>query len=79
MTEEKLSAHWAVLEPTARQRRRIERRVFDWLEARESSLAAEWLGMIRLHPIAGLALAAGSALALVILTPLGWLASTMLL
>jgi len=73
MSEEKLSIEWSLLEPTAEQRRKMERRVLTWLEARETSLAAEWLGLVKLQPLEALGYAAASALALVLLTPIGWL------
>jgi len=41
-------------------------------------LVSEWLSLVRENPIGGLALAAASALSLLTLTPLGWIASSML-
>ena len=43
MNDEELGDAWTTLEPTVRQRRRIDARVFAWLEARDTPLAAEWL------------------------------------
>lgn len=78
MNRQELTAQWVTLEPTARQRRRIENRVLEWLEAHETSLAAEWLDLIKVHPVAGLGYAAAGALSLVAVTPLSWLASSVL-
>jgi hypothetical protein len=65
---------WRTLEPSGRRRARIENRVFEWIEARQTSLASEWLRLIRIDPVPGLALAAAAALSLLFLTPFGWLA-----
>ena len=78
MNEQELTATWLALEPTAPQRRRIEHRVLEWLEAHETSLAAEWLELIKIHPMAGLGYAALGALSLVAVTPLSWLAASVL-
>lgn len=77
MSEESLSRDWSVLEPTAEQRRSMEKRVLDWLDAHQSSLAAEWLSLVKMHPIEGLGYAAGSALSLALLTPIGWLVAVL--
>ena len=42
MNDHELGAVWTALHPTMAQDRRIEARVFDWLEAHDTSLAAEW-------------------------------------
>lgn len=78
MTEEALTVDWALLEPTPHQRRRIERRVFDWLEARETSLAAQWISLVTARPVVGFAYAIASALSLLALTPLSWLTGAVL-
>jgi hypothetical protein len=65
---------WAALEPTAAQRRRIQARLHNWLDARETSLAAEWLGLFKLNPVTGFVFATVSACLVLITTPLGWLA-----
>jgi hypothetical protein len=49
-----------------------------WLEARESSLIAEWLGLIKANPIAGLGLATVAACLVLIATPLSWVAFAVL-
>jgi len=69
---------WSELEPSSRRRARIEARVFEWLEASESSLASEWLGMLRVAPLTGLAYASVGALAVVVLSPVGWLLSVII-
>lgn len=75
MSDEELSSEWSVLEPTIRQRKRMEGRVFSWLAARETSLVAEWLTFLRFNPIAGLGFATASALSLVLVTPISWLSA----
>ena len=42
MNDEELGGVWTTLQPTVRQRRRIDARVSAWLEARDTPLAAEW-------------------------------------
>jgi len=78
MTDAELTQLWSTLEPSTRARARIESRVLEWVEASETSLLTEWLDLIRVNPIGGLGLAAASALALVTLTPIGWIASSLL-
>jgi hypothetical protein len=72
MTDGEITQLWSTLEPSTRERARIESRVLEWVEASETSL------LIRVNPIGGLGLAAASALSLLMLTPLGWIASSML-
>jgi hypothetical protein len=74
MNESEPGNTWAALEPTPSQRRRIEARVRGWLDARESSLAAEWFGLLKANPIARLSFAAVAAALVLITTPLSWLA-----
>jgi hypothetical protein len=69
---------WTTLEPAAEQRRRMRARVLDWLEARDTSLAAEWLGLFKVAPIATTGLVAASGLSLVTATPVVWLARALL-
>jgi len=75
MNDAEIMSLWSGLEPSARRRARIETRVFEWLDASETSFAAEWLGLLKMQPVAGLAYAAVGALALVLLTPVGWMVS----
>jgi hypothetical protein len=65
---------WTALEPTPSQRRRIEARLRSWLDASETSLAAEWLGLLKLNPVTGFVFATVSACLVLITMPLGWLA-----
>lgn len=74
MNENELARKWALLEPEQRQRRRIDARVRRWLEASESSLTAQWLSLIKVHPVAVLSFAAVAACLVVVSTPLSWLA-----
>jgi hypothetical protein len=78
MNETEITQLWTTLEPSGRQRARIEDRVFDWVEASETSLLSEWLDLIKLDPLAGLGFAAMAAVSLLMFTPLGWVASSML-
>lgn len=73
MNDLELIRAWAALEPAARRRARIETRVFDWLEASRSSIAGEWLGLLKVEPLSVLAYAAAGAVSLVLLTPIGWM------
>ena len=73
MNDTELMNLWSALEPSARQRARIETRVFDWLEASETSIAAEWLGLLKVEPLTTLAYASVCAVSLLLLTPVGWI------
>jgi hypothetical protein len=74
MNEDDFGGLWAALEPDARSRRRIDARVGGWLEAHDTTLAAEWLALFRFEPIAAVGLVGVSAVALITTTPLLWLA-----
>jgi hypothetical protein len=78
MNDTELAQIWTALEPNGRQRARIENRVFEWVEARETSLLAEWLSLIKVDPLQALGFAAMAAVSLLMFTPLGWVASSML-
>ena len=78
MNDEELADAWTTLEPTVRRRRRIDARVFAWLEAHDTPLAAEWLGLFRVAPFAALGLATVSAVSIVIATPLVWFARALM-
>ena len=78
MNDEELGDAWTTLEPTVRQRRRIDAHVFAWLEARDTPLAAEWLGLFRVAPFAALGLATVSAVSIVTATPLLWFARALM-
>jgi RNA polymerase sigma factor (sigma-70 family) len=74
MNDEELGAVWMTLQPAMRQRRRIDARVDAWLEARDTPLAAEWLGLFRAAPFAAVGLVAVSTVAIATAPPLVWLA-----
>ena len=78
MTDEEFGEVWTALEPAARRRRRIDARVFAWLEARDTPLAAEWLALFRVEPFTAAGLAALSAVSIVAATPLAWLARALM-
>lgn len=78
MNDADLTRLWFTLEPRGRERARIEDRVFEWLEAGETSLLAEWLNLLKLDPLPCLGYAAIGVVALFMLTPLGWVASAVL-
>ncbi len=78
MNDTALTQLWSTLEPNGYARARIEDRVFEWVEASETSLLAEWLNLIKVDPLPGLGFAAMGALSLLMLTPLGWVAASML-
>ena len=78
MNDTELTRLWTALEPNGQQRARIEDRVFEWIEARETSILGEWLALIRIDPIPGFSLAAAAALALLLFTPLKWVAYSIL-
>jgi hypothetical protein len=69
---------WTTLGPTAQQRRRIDARVTAWLEARDTPLAAEWLGLLKAEPFSAVGLLAASALSLAAATPAVWLARALM-
>jgi hypothetical protein len=73
MNDTELMSLWSALEPGTRRRARIETRVFEWLEASETSIAAEWLGLIKVEPLMALAYASIGGVALFLLTPVGWI------
>ena len=79
MNDTELMSLWAALEPSTRRRARIETRVFEWLEASETSIAAEWLGLLKVEPLRALAYASVGAVSLFLLTPVGWIAAWLLL
>jgi hypothetical protein len=78
MNDEAASEIWISLTPAPAERRRIDARVFSWLEAHDTSLAAEWLGLVQTAPFAAVGLAALSAVSIVLATPLLWLARALL-
>jgi len=75
MNDLELVSLWSALEPSARRRARIETRVFDWIEAGETSIAGEWLALLKVEPLTALACVSFGAVSFVLLTPVGWLTS----
>ena len=78
MNDAELLKTWSMLEPDGRRRAAIETQVFEWLEAYETSLVGEWLGLLRVEPLTALAYACVGAVSLVLLTPVGWMTALML-
>lgn len=78
MSDAELMSLWSALEPNGRQRARIETRVFEWLEASETSIAAEWLALLKVEPLTALAYASVGAVSLILLTPVGWIVGLLL-
>jgi hypothetical protein len=78
MNDTEMMSLWSALEPSTRRRARIETRVFEWLEASETSIAAEWLGLLKIEPLTALAYASVGAVSLLLLTPVGWFAAWLL-
>jgi hypothetical protein len=78
MNDTEITQLWSRLEPNGHQRARIETRVFEWVEASETSLLSEWLDLIKVNALPGLGFTAMAAVSLLMFTPLGWVASSML-
>jgi hypothetical protein len=78
VNDEEVGAAWTILQPTVSQRRRIDARVFAWLDARDTPLAAEWFGLFRAAPFSAIALVAVGAISIVTATPLVWLARALI-
>ena len=78
MNDTEIMNLWSALDPSGRQRARIETRVFEWLEASDTSIASEWLGLLKVEPLAALAYASVGTIALLLLTPIGWIAASLL-
>jgi hypothetical protein len=74
MNGEELGADWTALQPTALQRRRLDTQVFALLDASDTPLAAEWLGLFRAAPFSAAGLVVASTAAIVTAPPLVWLA-----
>jgi hypothetical protein len=77
MNDEELVDVWTTFQPTMRQRRRIDARVFEWIEARNTSLAAEWVELFKIAPFPATGLLAVSALAIATAPPLVWFAQAL--
>jgi hypothetical protein len=73
MNDEEIVDVWTTFHPTMRQRRRIDARVSAWLEARNTSLAAEWIELFKIEPIFSVGLVTVSAVSIATAPPLIWL------
>jgi len=78
VNDPELGAAWTAFDPTVPQRRRIDARVFEWLEARDTPLAAEWLAVFKAAPLPALGLVAVSAASHVMTAPVVWVARALL-
>jgi hypothetical protein len=78
MNDEELVGVWETLQPTVQQRGRIDARVFAWLEARDTPLVTEWLGLFRAAPFSAVGLVTVSAVSIATGPPLVWLAAALL-
>lgn len=82
MNDDEFRGLWATIEPTMRQRRKIDGRVFEWVDAHDTSLAAEWLGLFKVERFSAFGLVAVSAvpiaLSIVTAPPLVLLARALL-
>ena len=78
MNDEQLAQDWQTLAPAVGQRHRIEARVFEWLEAHDTSLAAEWLAVVKASPLAAVGLGAVSAVSIATAPPFVWLVRALL-
>lgn len=74
MTEEELAGAWTTLQLAVHQRRRIDARVSSWLEAHDTPLAAEWLGLFSATPFPTATLVVASAVSIATAPPLVWFA-----
>ena len=73
MNDREIMKLWSALEPTPRRRARIETRVFEWLEASETSIAGEWLALLKVEPLTAMAYASLGAVVLLLHAPIGWI------
>jgi hypothetical protein len=73
MNDQELFEIWTELEPKPDPRRRIDARVFEWLDAHDTTLVAEWLGLFKVSPFTAVGLATVSAVAVLATTPVIWL------
>lgn len=78
MNDDEFGHAWTMLEPASQPRRRIDAQVAAWLEARDTPLVAEWVGVFRVAPAAGLGLVTVSAVSLLAAPPLVWFARALI-
>lgn len=72
MNDDELTRAFNMLEPSARRRRRMEARVEEWIDAKRTSLLAEWLGLLRIEPARAVGFCTVGAMS-VLASPLGWI------
>jgi hypothetical protein len=78
MNDEALTSAWTTLDPAEDRRTRIDAQLSAWLDAHDTSLAAEWLTLFKVAPLPALALATASALSIAAAPPLIWFAQALL-
>jgi hypothetical protein len=78
MNDEDLGGVWTTLQPTVRQRRRIDARVTAWIEARNTPLASEWLDLFKISPFFAVGLVTVSVLSIATAPPLIWFAQALI-
>lgn len=78
MNDEEFAGVWTTLEPTMDQSRRIDAKVFEWLEAHDTSIAAEWLGLFKVAPFTAAGLVMASAVSIATAPPLVWLVTALI-
>jgi hypothetical protein len=71
--DDALDSAWTTLEPAAAQRRRIDAQVYAWLDAHDTTLAAEWLALFKVAPLTAFGLVTVSTIAMVVTSPFTWL------
>jgi hypothetical protein len=77
MTDGELGSAWTELNPTELELRRMNTRVFAWLEANDTSLLGEWVGLFAVNPVAAVGLVTASPVAM-LATPVVWLVAGLL-
>lgn len=78
MTDEEISLAWTTLQPTPRQRQRIDAQVFERLDAHDTPLALEWLRLFKVAPLPAAGLLAASTASLATAAPVLWLARALM-
>jgi hypothetical protein len=53
--------------------------VFEWLEASETSIAGEWLALLKVEPLTAMAYASLGAVVLLLHAPIGWIVGLLLI
>ena len=78
MNDQDLTRAWTTMEPMPDQSRRINKRVFEWIEAHDTPIAAEWIGLVTVNPFAALGLVTVSVLSIATATPILWFARSLM-